>query len=767
MRKPYEFDPTLPLFFLDAETYSFAPLKKNKPLTGHNATCGADVYARHPSTEVLMWSYQDGLTGEPALWDATDPDTLDMPADLLDGLQRCARGEAYAVYWNGIAFDRRILKHCHDIEIPVENTIDLMHLARLACLPASLDGCCKALNIDEGSSKLDTGKKLIQFFCKPYKSTSKGVVTWKRRDRNTHPEKWAEFCTYGLRDTVAMSAIWRKIPKLNWTGPRGDFERRVILADTAINDRGVRINLPLAVKMRDTLLTSKEDLADSTAEEYGINLASNEQFLTELQNVWVARAIPTSGKGAAAKGTLMEYLRDPSLPDAAREMIEARLEVTSKGGGKYDMIIHGTNDDGRYCDGFAYGQASRTLRWAGSRAGFMNMARGHYHDGDEGVWPWDERELQRGIKMLMCGAAHVRYGINKLAASVTRACLLPDEGEELQIADWSNIEGRLAFHLSGGMPGVQKFIDADNGGPGVYELAAAGMFGVPVVDILKEQRQIGKLVSLSSQYGSAHAGFCQFAKGYGFDVAKMCNRLAGTMPADYWSRSNSAYEFAVLTKQNLAGLNKRDWRIIYCLIHMWRDNAEAESGLVTLWAQLQKAAVSAIQNPGRSFWAGQRVRSDGKKAFRFEVPVRKGTNKAKPWLHMELPSGRVVMFAYPELRRGKKVDDAEDEATGRIEIVYKGPDEETGVWGTQRLYGGKLMAIGTQATAREFQAEAIVALHESGQKIVIHCHDENVKSAPVGADTGPFTAITGTVPAWYDQKFPLTYSLDIATEYRK
>lgn len=759
-----------PLVFADAESFSEAPLVKNKTFTGHNSSCGAHIYAMHPSTEALMWSYQDDIDGDPQLWDCTDPDTPDMPEDLHEMLMACVRGDAWFVAWNGIMFDRLILKHVHGIDIPAAHCIDLMYLARLANLPASLEKCGIVLGLPDDKAKLKTGKALINLFTKPAKRTRKKVVTWVRNNRYTHPEKWAEFCGYGLQDTVALAAIWKKIPKVNWTGARGDFERRLIVADTAINDRGVRVDLVLAKAAKEAGELHAATMAEDAMDAYGINVASNEQFLEHLAELWPSRAIQTSGKGAAAKGTLNELLRDPDIPDEARDLIEDRMDVTSKGGGKFTPLIVGCGDGDRYYGAWEYGKAQQTMRWTGSRAGLMNVSRGHYHDGDEGVWPGDEQELTRAIKLLKKGRRRFRrYDVPKLTASVTRACLIPDAGDDcLQVCDFSNIEGRLAFALAGGLHGVQKFIDADNGGDGVYEKAAAGMFGIPVVDVHKEQRQIGKLVSLSSQYGSAVAGFVQFAAGYGFDVAAMCKRLAGTLPADVWARSASAYEFCKQMRMNMAKLDRKQWRIVWCLIQMWRADAERDAGLVSLWDELNSKAIAAVQRPGTSQWAGARVRRDGKKAFRFEVPVD-GRGKPRPWLYMELPSKRIVMFAHPELKRSRSIEDGEDpdKHTGRINIHYKAPSDKTGVWTTQRLYGGKLLAIGTQSTARDFQAEAIVRVHEDKQKIVLHVHDEIGTSHNTLKNSYNLKDRMCIVPEWFAEWFPLTGSSDLMPVYSK
>lgn len=764
----FTWKPELPITFLDAETFSHAALKKNKPLNGHDATCGAWEYARHPTTETLMWSYQDGVDGQAYLWDATDPVTPHMPRALRRQIEEAQRGERYLCAHNGINFDRLILTHQHDLPVPVYMWIDTMLIARHANLPSSLKGLGAVLRVED--QKLEEESKLIQFFCKPFFKRAKGQRTLTRRTRDTDPEKWADFCRYGLRDTVTLAAIWKKIPKINWTGPRGDFERRMIYWDSVINDRGFKVHRELAIAARDAVANYKGDLADETLEEHGINIASNAQFLATLQDIWPAKHIPQEGKGAATKGTMQEYLRDPDIPDAAKELIKQRMEATSKGGGKFEQLLYGSALDGRYRGAFEYGKASTTLRWTGSRFGAMNLARGTYHNGDEGVWSWDERELDRGINMLLKGTARYRYDIPKLAASVTRACIIPDDGEEIRVSDFSNVEGRLAFALAGGARGVQKFIDADNGGPGVYELAAAGMFGIPVSTVTKDQRQIGKLISLSCQYGSGVSGFCGFAKGYNFNVEAMCDRLAGTMPDAYWKRSHSMYEFFRKLRLGMGGLNERNFRIVWCLIEMWRDAAEKESGLVTLWGNLERAAMDAMRHPGRMFWAGERVRADGKRAFKFWQPIRKATGKPYPWLYMELPSGRIVMFAQPELR--EKTTVIIDEKTGKkkksskLELTYQGADEETGVWGTQKLYGGKLMAIGTQATAREFQAESIVRVCEDGQKVILHVHDEIGTSTPK-KDPYDLQKRMCVVPDWFWKDWPLTGSASVLPYYQK
>ena len=70
--------------------------------------------------------------------------------------------------WN-IAFERTCFNRYFDLYTPPEQWRDAMTLAAMNGLPMSLEAAGAALQLTE--QKLDTGKALINYFCKPCRPT--------------------------------------------------------------------------------------------------------------------------------------------------------------------------------------------------------------------------------------------------------------------------------------------------------------------------------------------------------------------------------------------------------------------------------------------------------------------------------------------------------------------------------------------------------------------------------------------------------------------
>ncbi|MFN7953350.1 MAG: DNA polymerase I [bacterium] len=80
------------------------------------------------------------------------------------------------------------------------------------------------------------------------------------------------------------------------------------------------------------------------------------------------------------------------------------------------------------------------------------------------------------------------------------------EGRLLLAADYSQVELRVLAHLVGGKGG---FADAFAAGIDVHTQTAAGIFGVPVESVDKEQRRIAKAVNFGILYGQGAHGLAQ------------------------------------------------------------------------------------------------------------------------------------------------------------------------------------------------------------------------------------------------------------------
>lgn len=729
--------------FLDTEIFSTCDLKK----------CGSYAYAEHPSTEIMITTFaiDDGPVME---WDATaDPR---MPRVLRRALREVCKQNTKSriVMQNGLLFDRLLMRHCWGIEIPVKNIIDTMICAYRLSLPGSLGALCRVLKISEDLAKDKAGKALIRRFCKP---TPKNYKI-RRYTRETHPEEWRRFLKYARSDISSMREVFYAMP--TW----GDTEKEneILAIDQAINDRGFYVDVALAESAVAAVKQHKLDLQREARAKYGGSLTGKD-FLPILRDLAPAFDIPN-----AQKGTLGDLLEDEDLPDAARALIEMRLGAASTASTKYDPLLRGLSSDGRRRGTTQYGGAKRTLRWAGKGFQPQNLARGAYGDwkGDEFdkdgnvIWANYTGELTMGIRGLKRNRVSKAFDIAKLCATTVRGCIIAAPGCKLVVADYSNVEGRGLAWISG----EEATLNVFRAGTDLYKTLAATVFCVSYDDVSKDQRQIAKAMILGLGYGGGVAAFLTFAKNLGLDLDRLAHDLAGTFPDHIWKAARRGWEFARIQEKNKRApkgkkaerpsydLPKKVWLTCDALKRMYR---EANPNIVNFWAELEAAALSAIRNPGRSFWAGARVRENGDKAVKFTRTVKNGNPGW--WLKVELPSGRIL--SYPGI--GLSVENEEDEDTGEIRtrtrIKYQGENQTTRQWGWQYTYGGKLAENIVQALCRDLLAWSMPGVEAAGYKIILSVHDELLTEVP---DTPEYTVkelerLMCVLPAWA-KDFPLS-----------
>ncbi|EHQ3257606.1 DNA polymerase I [Salmonella enterica] len=691
------------LLFLDTETFSPVDLKKS----------GAYAYSEHPETEIMICSY--AFDYEPVrVWDSTDGSR--MPEDLRKGLRQVQRGKAKLVMQNGLLFDRLLMRECWGIDIDPRNIIDTMICAFRHSLPGSLDALCQVLQVEEENAKDKRGKALIQRFCKP---TPKNYKV-RRYTKETHPGEWAEFLAYAKSDISAMREVYHSLPQ--WGNI--EFENTVLAVDQRINDRGFYVDTALANAAIDAVKQHKIELQAEANAKWGAGLTGAD-FLPTLRDLAPGYEILN-----AQKSTLNDLLAHDDLPDDARTIIEMRLGASSTASTKYNPLLLGLSADGRRRGCIQYGGAKRTLRWAGKMFQPQNLARGYFAG----------EELDLGIELLLRGRAHWLYDISKLTASTVRGCIIPEPGNKLVVADYSNVEGRGLAWLAGEESALETF----RSGLDIYCVTAGRMFGMEPDFIKKERkdlRQIGKACELGLGYGGGVAAFLTFAKNLGLDLYAMAETMKGTFPDHIWAAAKRGYEYARIQEKNKKGFNgqkaerpsydlpKNVWLTCDSIKRMWRESHPATC---QFWNDLESAAMNAIKGPGTAYWAGAAVRGNGDRAIKITRTFTKEKGERVPgwWLKVELPSGRVLSYPGIGIYVEKQIDEDDDRTEYRERIRYMGENQTTRQWGKQYTYGGKLAENVTQALCRDLLAYALVNVDAAGWPIILHVHDEIVTEVP-------------------------------------
>ena len=539
--------------FLDTETYSPVPI-----------THGTHAYAEQAEVMLVPWAWND----EPVtVWDTQDrPDWRALLQRMID--------HADEVVIHNSHFDRTVLRH-NGVNIPVDKITDTMVIALQHSLPPSLGMLCDVLGVPQDKAKDKAGKKLIQLLTKPRPKN----VKLRRATRETHPDEWRAFIEYARLDVDAMRDVYRRLPRWNCS----DRERHLWLADQAIVDRGVAVDRDLARSATRAFERSSRTMAARTAKLTGGVVAS----LTQRQKLLDYLAVHHNfAPEDMTKGTVTALLKG-DLDPKVRELLEIRQQASATSPAKYAVIINAASMDGRLRGTIQFCGASRTGRDAGRLFQPQNLPR-------PSMKP---EQIERGIGAMKLDCEDLLYdNVSELCSSAVRGCLVAAPGKKLNVADLSNIEGRVLAWLAGEDWKVKAFYDFDRGvGHDLYKITAGRILVKDPGDITKDERQLqGKVPELAGGYGGGIGAY-----------RKMGGAVFDAMSDD----------------------------AIQTIVQAWRKQHPAT---VSLWYNVERAAKAVLRDPTST----AEVRG-----LRFDMQGK--------WLRIRLPSGRYLSYPNAVLDDGQ------------------------------------------------------------------------------------------------------------------
>lgn len=661
--------------WIDLETYSETPIKN-----------GTYRYAEDSEIMLVLYAFDDG---EVQCWDLTTG--VPMPRELEYALNKTD----CEVWMHNSMFDRTVLRY-DGCDLPIERVRDTMVQALCHALPGSLDTLCGIFGIADEDAKLKDGRLLVHLFCKPRPKN----MRLRRATRETHPAEWERFIEYGKSDIRAMRALHYAMPTFNYPNGQSDELGNWHL-DQKINDRGFRVDLDLVEAAIKAVKLEKESLKQQAFDMTNGEVTSPTKRDQVLEHILSEYGIPLPD---LTKATLERRLNDPDIPRGVKELLAIRLQATTTSTSKYVALQKAANNDGRCRGTIQFGGASRTLRAAGRTFQPQNLpSRGLLED----------YEIDFGIEVLKDEDANFYFpNIMKLLSSCVRGVLISSEDMELAVADLSNIEGRFAAWVSGEAWKVAAFNDYDTFvldqfgqkipkkgdfervGNDLYNLAYARAFKIPVGDVQKHQRAIGKVMELMLGYAGGVGAFVTGALGYGFDLEQLAKDNWDTLPDDQLRESNSFYGYVIKRKMSTFGLSKEAFITCDVLKRLWR---ESNPNIASMWARLEEGIRMAICNPGEVFKVGDFIK----------------VLRNKNWLRIRLPSGRSLCYANPRLSE-------------RGEISYMGLNNYTRQWQRLKGYGGLFLENICQAGSRDILYGSMPRAEAAGFQIVLHVHDELV-----------------------------------------
>jgi hypothetical protein len=189
------------------------------------------------------------------------------------------------------------------------------------------------------------------------------------------------------------------------------------------------------------------------------------------------------------------------LPDKVRRALELRIEGGKSSVEKIAGMLRSVTKDGTIKGVFLHhgaGQSGRFSSRGGVQVHNMPRPRKIFEDAhlDRSVLFDLIRSSDPEVLTLVYG--HELGRPLHLLADALRSFIWAAPNHRFIGADFASIEGRITAWYGRDEWKLQAYRDSDAGhGHGLYEMAAAGIYGIPVENVTKQQRQVGKVAELA------------------------------------------------------------------------------------------------------------------------------------------------------------------------------------------------------------------------------------------------------------------------------
>ena len=470
--------------------------------------------------------------------------------------------------WNA-QFERTCLSKYFGIQLSPDSWQCTMVWAASLSLPLKLATAAQALKTTQ--QKDAVGERLIRYFslpCKPTKANG-----GRTRNLPDHaPDDWKLFKSYCIQDVETERDIRRRLEKFPLLPQEWDYYHM----DQRINDRGIMIDKEL---VQQAIICNMAMSEDMTQRAYALTGLENPNSVSQLKSWLEERGIEVDSLGKKNVASLISDLDKHSADGEALDMMKLRLQMAKSSVKKYQAAERYICTDGRAHGLFQFSGANRTQRWAGRGIQLQNLPQNHISTLDEA------RDL---VKLGCFDMIEVLYGNTPdILSQLIRTMLIPKDGCEFIVADFSAIEARVLAWLAG----EQWRLDAFQRGEDIYCASASQMFGVPVVKhgINGELRQKGKVAELACGYGGGSGALISMGA---LDMGMKEDELPD-------------------------------------IITSWRD---ANPEIVKFWYAVEKAAIETVKD--------HNDRSVGRIGFQFAANT----------LWIVLPSGRRLAYIKPKLQ---------------------------------------------------------------------------------------------------------------------
>lgn len=470
------------LIHIDFETRSEVDIKKTT----------SQVYAEHPSTEVLCVVANDRLSQKTVIWHPLSDESLDMVVRKIEDpntLFKAHNAGFEICIWHEIMHKRFGFP-----SIPLGKWSCTAAKAAAHSLPRPLDKCGQALGLRE--LKDQAGKRVMMKMSSPRKATkhNKDKYHWSEED-------FQSLINYCIDDTNAEAAIDEFLPQI-----RGN-ERVVWLADQRINARGAKLDMEAveaACILIDNYLNQINgelaDLTDGYVSTIG-QVAKITDYIANYDGVQIPDL---------KAPTIKEYLKKEDIPERTKRILQIRQEGSKASVKKYPAMKRCVGKNGRVNGLHTYWGAN-TGRWAGKYVQTQNLPRGNLATSEE---------MESAVAAIKTGdpekVAEIMPPMDLLSSAI-RGMIVPEEGHVFYVGDWSAIEARILLWLAGDEHGLDIFRKGED----IYIDMAIDIYNNPnLTKENSEERRMGKQAILGLGYQMGVDKFMDTCLGYGIELDK-------------------------------------------------------------------------------------------------------------------------------------------------------------------------------------------------------------------------------------------------------
>lgn len=686
---------------LDYETYCDVDIRK----------VGLDVYTSHPSFEVLMAAYR--INNQPLQhWECHEGP---IPADLRDALL-----DPQVLRWAfNSSFERLVSRRGLGIETPIAGWRCSMVLSYMHSFTGGLAAVGEQMSLPVDQQKKKTGARLIKIFCMPHKPTKARPYT--RRNWDTDPEEWAEFCEYNKQDVVAEENLRDRLIRY----PVLDSEWDFYALDQEINDRGMPVDLDFVKNVKAMSERRTRELLDEMERLTGLaNANSVAQLLPWLQGWGYPYDDVRQENVRKALNRVEELWGTADHPVV--EVLQRRLWAAKTSVKKASAALLSAGAGDRIRHMYKFAGASRTARFSGALVQPQNLTRTPKLFDPE----HDSSRLDCATNMIRRGDYEAFETFVDEPMMVFAGCMRgmfrTRDDEEFHVCDYSSIESVGLAYVSR----CERMLDVFRSGRDIYRDFGSRLFKKPYEEITTAERQISKPAVLGCGFrlgpgklvDGHKTGLLAYAENMGIELTEAESTLAVTT-----------------------------FRETYAEVRQFWYDCET--------------AVQHVIHTHKPYQLG---------CLRFEW--------CKPYLLIRLPSGRYIYYYKPQLEarivktgRMRRVYQGgvylgeEEDTYKRTVLTYMGRNQKKNTWERVEAHGGVLTENLVQGLCRDILKVGLTRLWEGGFDIVGHAHDEAIAVSRKGDNYYSWQTMRTIMrePIEWLPGFPLNAAGYSASYYRK